>query len=64
MTTPTAGHPGQIEALKRAWADAGREGAPEIRILIAFDPDADGSAAGATELIWGVLTAHPTRCLA
>ena len=59
MTTPTQSDiSGQIEALKKAWADAGRAGAPEIRILIAFRPDPADLAAwaeqGATELIWGV----------
>ena len=59
MTTPTQQDiSAQIEALKKAWADAGRAGAPEIRILIAFKPDPDDLAAwaeqGATELIWGV----------
>ena len=59
MTTPTQQDvSGQIEALKKAWADAGRAGAPEIRILIAFRPDPADLMAwaeqGATELIWGV----------
>jgi probable F420-dependent oxidoreductase len=59
MTTPTQADIGaNIEALTKAWADAGRYGAPDIRILIAFKPDpADLAAwaeAGATELIWGV----------
>lgn len=59
MTTPTQQDiSGQIEALKSAWADAGRAGAPEIRILIAFRPDPADLIAwaeqGATELIWGV----------
>jgi probable F420-dependent oxidoreductase len=59
MTTPTQSDiSGQIEALKKAWSDAGREGAPEIRILIAFKPDPEDlmawAEAGATELIWGV----------
>ena len=59
MTTPTQSDiSGQIEALKKAWADAGRDGAPEIRILIAFKPNPADLMAwaepGATELIWGV----------
>ena len=59
MTTPTQQDiSGQIEALKKAWADAGRSGAPEIRILIAFKPNPEDLMAwaeqGATELIWGV----------
>jgi probable F420-dependent oxidoreductase len=59
MTTPTQSDiSGQIEALKKAWADGGRAGAPEIRILIAFKPNPEDlmawAEAGATELIWGV----------
>jgi probable F420-dependent oxidoreductase len=59
MTTPTqADISANIEALKKAWADAGRDGAPDIRILIAFKPDPEDLMAwaeqGATELIWGV----------
>ncbi|MCW2843873.1 MAG: luciferase family protein [Nocardioides sp.] len=59
MTTPTQQDIGaNVEALKKAWADAGRDGAPDIRVLIAFRPDpADLAAwaeAGVTELIWGV----------
>ncbi|MDF1603949.1 LLM class F420-dependent oxidoreductase [Nocardioides sp. YIM 152315] len=59
MTTPTqADISAQIEALKKAWADAGRDGRPDIRILIAFRPDPGDLMAwaeqGATELIWGV----------
>jgi len=59
MTTPTQQDiSGQIESLKKAWADAGRAGAPEIRILIAFRPNPEDLMAwaeqGATELIWGV----------
>jgi probable F420-dependent oxidoreductase len=59
MTTPTQSDiSGQIEALKKAWSEAGREGAPDIRILIAFRPDpadlATWAEQGATELIWGV----------
>jgi probable F420-dependent oxidoreductase len=59
MTTPTQRDIGvNVEALKKAWADAGRDGAPDIRVLIAFKPDPDDLAAwaqaGVTELIWGV----------
>ncbi|MGZ4487192.1 MAG: LLM class F420-dependent oxidoreductase [Nocardioides sp.] len=64
MTTPTQQDiSGQIAALQAAWADAGRAGAPDIRVLIAFRPDpaelAAWGAAGATELIWGVPDAAP-----
>lgn len=59
MTTPTQADIGtNIAALTQAWADAGRDGAPDIRILIAFKPNPEDLAAwaeaGATELIWGV----------
>jgi probable F420-dependent oxidoreductase len=69
MTTPTQQEIGaQIAALQEAWAEAGRAGAPEIRVLIAFKPDpADLAAwaeAGATELIWGVPDKAPDEVLA
>ncbi|NHC23422.1 LLM class F420-dependent oxidoreductase [Nocardioides sp. IC4_145] len=59
MTTPTQQDVlANIEALKKAWAEAGRDGAPDIRVLIAFKPDpaelAAWAEAGCTELIWGV----------
>src|SRR3954470_7428069 len=59
MTTPTQQDiTGQIAALKTAWAEEGRDGIPDIRVLIAFRPDpADLAAwaeAGVSELIWGV----------
>ena len=59
MTTPTQQDiSGQVAALKAAWAEEGREGIPDIRVLIAFRPDpADLAAwaeAGVSELIWGV----------
>ncbi len=48
----------QIENLKSAWAEAGRDGLPDIRILIAFRPDPDDlirwAEQGVSELIWGV----------
>ncbi|MBB6626899.1 LLM class F420-dependent oxidoreductase [Nocardioides sp. KIGAM211] len=59
MTTPTQTDiSGNITALQTAWREAGRDGSPDIRVLIAFRPDpADLAAwaeAGVTELIWGV----------
>ncbi|SDD45679.1 LLM class F420-dependent oxidoreductase [Nocardioides lianchengensis] len=64
MTTPTQTDiSGQIEALKTAWTEAGRDGIPDIRVLIAFKPDpADLAAwaeAGVSELIWGVPDKSP-----
>ena len=60
MTTPTQSDiSGQIEALKTAWADAGRDGDPGhpgADRLPSPDPDdlIAWAEAGATELIWGV----------
>lgn len=69
MTTPTqADISANIEALKKAWAEAGRDGSPEIRILIAFKPNPEDlmawAEAGATELIWGVPDKAPDEVLA
>lgn len=59
MTTPAqADICAHIEALEKAWAEAGRDGRPQIRILIAAKPSPEDLSAwaehGATELIWGV----------
>jgi probable F420-dependent oxidoreductase len=59
MTTPASTDvAGSADALRKAWADAGRAGEPDIRILVAKRPTAedfaDWTAAGASELIWGV----------
>jgi probable F420-dependent oxidoreductase len=59
MTTPRETDiSDRIEALKTAWADAGRAGLPDIRILIAFKPDPNDimrwAEQGVSELIWGV----------
>ena len=59
MTTPIEQDiSGKAADLHRAWAEAGREGSPEIHVLIAMKPSPDDlvgwAAAGATELIWGV----------
>jgi len=59
MTTPNQTDiSGQIAALKTAWTDEGRDGIPDIRVLIAFRPDPDDlvawAEAGVSELIWGV----------
>lgn len=69
MTTPTQQNiSDHVEDLKKAWADAGREGAPDIRILIAFKPDPDElmawAEAGVTEFIWGVPDRSPDEVLA
>jgi probable F420-dependent oxidoreductase len=59
MTTPTQFDiSGNIAALQAAWAEAGRAGSPDSRVLIAFRPDpadlAAWAGAGVSELIWGV----------
>jgi hypothetical protein len=59
MTTPTTSSVAtNADLLRKAWADAGRSGDPDIRILVAKRPTAedyaDWAAADATELIWGV----------
>jgi alkanesulfonate monooxygenase SsuD/methylene tetrahydromethanopterin reductase-like flavin-dependent oxidoreductase (luciferase family) len=59
MTTPGERDiSGKAGALRQAWAAAGRPGAPDIRVLIAARPSsgdlAAWSAAGVTELIWGL----------
>jgi probable F420-dependent oxidoreductase len=69
MTTPTQQDiSGQIENLKAAWAEAGREGLPDIRILIAFRPNPDDlmrwAEQGVSELIWGVPDKAPDEVIA
>ncbi|RZI91706.1 MAG: LLM class flavin-dependent oxidoreductase, partial [Microbacterium sp.] len=59
MTTPTqADITDKIVDLKQAWADAGRDGAPEIHVLVVMRPTPEDmaawEAAGVTELIWGL----------
>ncbi|MBZ5735085.1 TIGR03619 family F420-dependent LLM class oxidoreductase [Nocardioides sp. TRM66260-LWL] len=64
MTTPTQQDiTGSIERLHAAWREHGREGVPDVRVLITFRPDpADlqrWAELGVTELIWGVPDAAP-----
>ncbi|HEU5024473.1 MAG TPA: LLM class F420-dependent oxidoreductase [Spirillospora sp.] len=59
MTTPIeTGIAEKAALLRKEWADAGRTGEPDVRILVAKKPTPDDlaewSAAGASELIWGV----------
>ena len=68
MTTPTQQDiSGQVENLKAAWAEAGREGLPDIRVLIAFRPDPDDIVRwheqGVSELIWGVPDKAPDEVI-
>ncbi len=59
MTTPIEeGIGDKTTGLRKAWADAGRSGDPEVHVLVAKKPTPDDLAewagAGATELVWGV----------
>ncbi|WP_435768463.1 LLM class F420-dependent oxidoreductase [Nocardioides sp. SYSU DS0651] len=64
MTTPIETDvAAKADLLRKEWAEAGRAGEPDIRILVARRPTeedfADWTAAGASELIWGVPDAEP-----
>ena len=68
MTTPIESGIGEKAALlRKEWADAGREGEPDIRILVAKKPTpedfAEWAEAGASELIWGVPDADPDKVI-
>jgi len=68
MTTPnTSDVASNADLLRKAWADAGRAGDPDIRILVAKRPTpedlADWAAAQPTELIWGVPDADEATVL-
>jgi probable F420-dependent oxidoreductase len=69
MTTPREGDiTDKAAALKKAWADAGRDGEPDIRVLIAAKPTPEDFATwaevGVSELIWGVPDKSPDEVLA
>ena len=68
MTTPTETDVADKAALlRKEWADAGRDGAPDVRVLVARRPTAhdlaDWTAAGVAELIWGVPDAEEDAVL-
>ncbi|WP_433137540.1 LLM class F420-dependent oxidoreductase [Actinomadura nitritigenes] len=68
MTTPIeTGIADKAALLRREWADAGRSGEPDVRILVAKRPSPDDlaewSAAGASELIWGVPDADEAKVI-
>ena len=68
MTTPIETGIGEkAAALRAAWAEAGRDGEPDIRVLIARKPTLDDfaewEAAGVSELIWGVPDADEATVL-
>jgi len=59
MTTPGEQDiAGKATALRQGWADAGRPGHPDIRVLVTARPSADDfatwEAIGVTELLWGL----------
>lgn len=59
MTTPLETDvPTKAAALHEAWASAGRDGSPDIRVLITAKPSPEDFVAweqcGVTELIWGL----------
>ena len=67
MTTPTeAGIGEKVKQLQAAWETAGREGRPQVRILVAKRPTSEDLAewAVADELIWGVPDADEATVLA
>ncbi len=69
LTTPKdTGIPAKAAALRQAWAEAGRPGSPDIRVLVAAKPGPDDFAAwaeaGASELLWGVPDAPATEVAA
>ena len=68
MTTPIeTGIADKAALLRKEWADAGREGEPDVRVLVTKRPTeedfADWAAAGASELIWGVPDADEATVL-
>ncbi|TYL46299.1 LLM class F420-dependent oxidoreductase [Nocardioides sp. BGMRC 2183] len=68
MTTPIETDiADKASLLRKEWAEAGRDGEPDIRVLVAKKPTeedfADWAAAGATELIWGVPDADEATVL-
>ena len=68
MTTPIETDiADKAEVLRREWTDAGRDGDPDVRILVAKKPTkedfADWFAAGPSELIWGVPDAEEAEVL-
>jgi probable F420-dependent oxidoreductase len=68
MTTPIETDiAAKAELLRKEWAENGRDGDPDIRILVAKKPTEDDfkdwMAAGASELIWGVPDADEDKVL-
>lgn len=69
MTTPIEQNiTGKAEQLREAWRAAGRDGSPDIHVLIATKPSPEDlvewGGAGVTELIWGVPDKSPEEVVA
>ncbi|MEI7057254.1 LLM class F420-dependent oxidoreductase [Nocardioides sp. CCNWLW239] len=66
MSTPTeAGIGDKVKTLQDEWESAGREGKPEVRVLVAKKPTPEDLTewSVADELIWGVPDAEPAAVL-
>ena len=66
MSTPTeAGIGDKVKTLQDEWESAGREGKPEVRVLVAKRPTPEDLTAWsvADELIWGVPDTEPAGVL-
>lgn len=69
MTTPrTDDVPGRVAALRSAWVEVGREGVPQVHVLVArrLEPGEveTWAEAGVTDVIWGVPDAEESVVLA
>jgi alkanesulfonate monooxygenase SsuD/methylene tetrahydromethanopterin reductase-like flavin-dependent oxidoreductase (luciferase family) len=68
MTTPIeTGIAAKADLLRTEWAAAGRDGEPDVRILVAKKPTEEDfvewGSAGASELIWGVPDADEDKVM-
>ncbi|HEX8779781.1 MAG TPA: LLM class F420-dependent oxidoreductase [Nocardioides sp.] len=68
MTTPIEqGVPDKAARLREAWAEAGREGEPQVQVLVASKPSPGDleawTDAGVTDLVWGVPDADEATVL-
>ena len=69
MTTPREDDVAtKVSLLQKAWADAGREGAPAVHVLATSKPTPEllegWEAAGVTEAIWGLPDREPDEVAA
>ena len=68
MTTPIdTDIAAKADVLRKEWVEAGRDGEPDVRILVAKKPTeddfADWMSAGASELMWGIPDAEEKAVL-